>query len=179
MDPFAVLGLPHQFDLGRKEIESRYRSLQRELHPDRHTKEAAPERRIALLKAMEVNEAYRIVREDVSRGEALMSHHARSRNIGSGESDPEFLMEIMELREALGDAKAGRDGDKVRVLAKSVRVSQRLTRDMVASDFSKLGAGEATDVSLMPVRHGLEKLKYYKRFLDEVEVIEDLLLDSA
>ncbi len=47
-NPFDVLGLPHRFDLDPAEIESRYRDLQRAVHPDRHAREAPAERRAAL-----------------------------------------------------------------------------------------------------------------------------------
>jgi molecular chaperone HscB len=173
MDPFANLGLSPRFDLDKSELEQRYRQLQREFHPDRHVGAAPAERRTALLRAMEINEAYRILRDDISRAHALLS------SLGGGEdeaADPRFLMEIMELREALGEAKAARDAAQVSSLAKRVGEQRADTKAVLSGHFGEaLQTGADSDV-LKKISAVLAKLKYYQRFLDEVRVIEDVLL---
>jgi len=169
-DPFATLGLPREFSLDSEALERRYRDLQRALHPDRHVKATPAERRISLSKAVEVNEAYRVLKDDVRRAEsllALLGHAAKD-----SAADPELLMEVMELREALSEAKHEQNLARVHALASQVRALAASTRRELAAAFAGLAA-DAAGGELDKPSGLLSKLKYYKRFLDEVTVIED------
>src|SRR5580700_7483211 len=117
MDPFTTLGLPRRYDVDLRAVEKTHRELSRALHPDRYASAGATERRESLNKAADVNEAWRIVRDPVRRAEALFA----LAGVEVGEThepkpDPELLMEVLEKREALADAKSARDAEKVRVL---------------------------------------------------------------
>jgi len=175
MDPFASLGLPPRFDLDVSELEKRYRELQRQFHPDRHTTAASPQRRQTLLKAMEVNEAYRTLGDDVSRAEVLMARLGGS-NQEARTADPAFLMEVMELREGLSDARAEGDSGRVAAMAKEVAAKQQAVLSALATAFSHALAQEVSATELQQIAALVSKLKYYRRFLDEVAAIEDALL---
>src|SRR5690348_9119428 len=110
MDPFATLGLPRRYELDMRQLEANYRELQRVLHPDRHAGASASQRRMNLLKAVEVNEAYRALKNDLSRAEVLLALQAGAQPRTAAPEDPDFLMEMLELREALGEAHAAADG---------------------------------------------------------------------
>lgn len=164
-DPFRTLGLPARFDLDAAEIERRYRELQKALHPDRFVGASAQERRISLSKAVEVNEAYRTLRDDLARARALLALRGHEARDGQP-ADPEFLMEVMERREALSEARTARDLDAARSLAAAVRADAERAR----ADITELFAREAEPARIADV---LSKMRYYRRFLDEVEVIEE------
>jgi len=171
MDPFASLGLPYRFELDQNELEHRYRDLQRQLHPDRHKHATASQRRMALLRAMEVNEAYRALRKEQTRAEALLKYHGVS-TAGGDPADPEFLMEIMELREGLGDARAARDLSRVKAMAGEVESQRQRCLAELSSGFAAIG--EAPDATQAAALQGpLARLRYYGRFLEEVRAIED------
>lgn len=167
MDPFATLGMPREYALDSEALERRYRDLQRALHPDRHVNATPAERRVALNKAVEVNEAYRVLKDDVRRAEsllALLGHAAKETAV-----DPELLMEVMELRESLSEAKAEKNLPRVQKLASQVQALATTTRRELAATL----AGASSGTALAKPAALLGKLKYYKRFLDEVTVIED------
>jgi molecular chaperone HscB len=169
MDPFAILGLPASFDVDLSAVEKTHRELSRALHPDRYVGSGVSERRSALAKAVEVNEAWRIVRDPIKRAEALL----RLRGVEVGETaepkaDPEFLMEMLEQREALSDARDARDLQHVRRLAASVEMRTRDAEREIAVGFA--GAGPAASLV-----GKLAELRFYRRFLDEVSAIEDEL----
>src|SRR5271163_2791700 len=110
MDPFAVLGIERRYDIDLGAVEKRHRELSRALHPDRYADAGASERKATLSKAVEVNEAWRIVRESISRAEALFT--LAGITVGErNEPKPsgELLMAAMDLRETLEEAKATRD----------------------------------------------------------------------
>ncbi len=168
MDPFATLGIAPSFDADLAAVEKVHRELSAALHPDRYMNATATERRRALAKAVEVNEAWRVVRDPIRRAEALLA----LRGVAVGEDrepqpDPELLMEMLEQREALAEARAARDLDGVRRLAGSVEARMDETRKALSRGFAG-GEGESL------VRR-LGELRFFRRLLDEASAIEDEL----
>src|SRR5580692_7837809 len=132
MDPFATLGIARSYDVDLAAVEKTHRELSRAMHPDRFLGAAPSERRAALAKAVEVNEAWRIVRDPIRRAEALL----RLAGVAVGEegepkADPQLLMEMLELREALADARQARDLSAVRRMAQGIeRRSHEVERSL-------------------------------------------------
>jgi molecular chaperone HscB len=71
-----------RFDLDVAALDARRKELSRALHPDRFASSPAAERRMALGRAIEVNEAFRALRDPIRRAEAL----ARSLELPVGET---------------------------------------------------------------------------------------------
>lgn len=167
MDPFATLGLPAQFELDRELLQRRFRELQRALHPDRHASAPASHRRMNLSRAVEVNEAYAVLKDELRRADALLVVLGDGGN--AEQPDPEFLMEVMELREALGDAKGAAD------LSAVARLSERVTamQDGARAALQKAFADAKPGGDLSAARALVARLRYFRRFLDEVAVIEE------
>jgi molecular chaperone HscB len=166
MDPFATLGIARSYDLDLLALEKSYRQISRALHPDRHLSTTPGEKREALAKSVEINEAWRIVRDPIQRAEALLSLGGVVLGEGSDSMrDLEFLEEILEQREALSDARRARDRGAVRTLAETVRA-----RSTAAE--RELATGLATGMT-DPLVGTLGRMKFYRRFLDEVSAIED------
>jgi len=166
MDPFATLGIPRSYDVDLEALEKTHRELSRRLHPDRHVGSMASERREALVRAIDVNAAWRIVRDPIERAEALLSLSG----VGVGEdrepkAAPEFLMEMLEQREELARATGARDLAAVRGLAESVRARADEAQRDLSRGFAK---GETS--SLLG---RLGELRFYRRFLAEVSAAED------
>src|SRR6185369_3705518 len=109
-DPFETLGLAPVFELDPATLERRHRELSRALHPDRYAGRPTSERQQALGRAIEVNEAFRTLRNPVRRAEALLARSGRPVSESGGTpADPALLMAVMERREALGEARRGKD----------------------------------------------------------------------
>lgn len=168
MDPFAILGIAPSFDVDLTALEQTHRELSRALHPDKYVGAGASERREALSRAMEVNEAWRVVRDPIRRAEALLAREgvtvAEDR---APPADPEFLMEMLEQREALSEAIAAKDRGGVAKLAAAVRARAGAAERAVADAF----AAKATAA----VVERLGELRFFRRFLDEVSAVEDEL----
>lgn len=174
-DPFDLLGIEPTYDLDMSAVEKRHRDLSRVLHPDRHVGSSPAERRMALGRAVEVNEALRVVRDPIRRAEALLRRYGVTIVEGAeARADAEFLMEMMELREGLSEAKARRDRGRIEELANSVRTRQAAAVLELRDGFNRAreanGSGGAHAEKLVPL---LGELRYYRRFLDEVSAIEE------
>jgi molecular chaperone HscB len=169
VDPFETLGIAPAFELDLNAVEKRYRELARVLHPDRHLGGSPGERRMALGRAVEVNEAWRLIRDPIRRAEALLRRRgARIEEGKEPKADPEFLMEMMEQREALSEAKASGDAAAVERLASAIYNRQTDVTARIAAALASAG-----DASLDKAVSLLGELRYYRRFLDEVSAIQD------
>jgi molecular chaperone HscB len=168
-DPFELLGAPRKYDLDLAAVEKTHRELSRELHPDKFASAGASEKKAALDKAASVNEAWRIVRDPIRRAEALFALAgiavAESSETATMSMPPSFLMEMLEAREALSEARAKKDLDKVRELGDAIRARFEVTQ-------AKLAEGLASDAPRSVVSR-LGEMRFYKRFLEEVDAIED------
>jgi molecular chaperone HscB len=168
MDPFATLGIARTFDVDLNSIEKTHRELSRALHPDKYVGASATERRNSLAKAVEVNEAWRIVRDPIRRAEALLALNGVTLSEkGQSPQAPEFLMEMLEQREALSEARQARDLAAVRALAEAIEARADNAQRALSDGFA---AGQTA--SLVPK---LGELRFYRRFLEEVSAIEDEL----
>jgi len=171
-DPFAMLGVERRFDLDLKVLEKTHRELSRALHPDKFAQAGASERRAVLEKAASVNEAWRIVRDPIKRAEALF----QLAGIKVGEDNepkasPAFLMEVLDEREALAEARAAKDLAKVRAVGETMKKRSDATQKKLAEGFASLGHTDRAGIEkLVPL---LGELRFYKRFLDEVLAIEE------
>jgi molecular chaperone HscB len=166
MNPFATLGIPRSFEIDLRALEKSYRELSRAVHPDRHVDAGASAKREALARAIDINEAWRIVRDPIRRAEALLSLDGFDVSEGGQPRlGPEFLLAILEIREALADARRARDACAVSTLAEGIRARAAQAERELAAGLSA-GPSERTVGKL-------GELRFYQRFLDEVSVAED------
>lgn len=170
-DPFATLGLHPAFDIDRSELEAKYRALQKALHPDRFAQAPVQERRMSLERAVRVNEAYRLLKDDLARAKALLA--LRGVEVSDEPpADPELLMEVMELREELAEARSSQDLAKVTKLGEAIGKRQKSLTEEVTRRFKAEEHGA-------DLQRALGRMRYYRRFLEEVTVIEDEAAEAA
>jgi len=118
---FDLFGLPMRYRFDGAALDAAYRSLQREVHPDRFASAGDAERRLAMQSSARINEAYRALKDPVARARYLLALH------GAGVDDEkdtalsaEFLERQLERREAVSDALAARDARALAALRASV-----------------------------------------------------------
>src|SRR5262252_8968348 len=136
LDHFAVLGVPRRYDLDPGELEKRYKELTRTLHPDRFARADARARRYSLERATQVNDAYKLLRQPHARAEYLLKLggiDVADEKTGGKNVDPAFLMEVMEEREALAEARAAGDGVRLGQMQTEMRLRRDSAMQKVAS----------------------------------------------
>jgi molecular chaperone HscB len=104
-DDFTLFGLPQRFAQDRAAIDERWKQLQREAHPDRFAAQGTAAQRVAMQWSVRINEAYRRLKDPLRRAAYLCE--LRGAPIDAERNTampPQFLMEQMELREALDEA---------------------------------------------------------------------------
>jgi molecular chaperone HscB len=118
---FELLGLPPAYKLDAALLDSSYRELQGRVHPDRFAAGSEAERRVALQWAARANEAYRTLKDPVDRARYLLG----LKGFDTGEESntampPDFLMQQMEWRETVAEARAARDTTRLAALRKEI-----------------------------------------------------------
>ena len=173
MDAFDVLGIAPAFDLDAKLLEQRYRDLQRQLHPDKFVQASVATRRESLSRAVSVNDAYRVLRDELKRAEALFVRFGGVvSEQGAKQAEPALLLEVIELREELAATKESQDVQARERLTREVQHKNALATEALRQAFAALQAGVAS--ALDDAARALSRLRYYRRFLDEVRVLADL-----
>lgn len=114
---FDLLGLPVAYAVDPARLEQRYRELQTQVHPDKFAAAPESERRVAMQWATRANEAYRTLRDPVDRARYLL--HLKGYDTGEESNTsmpPDFLMQQMEWREEVVEARAARDAGSLEKL---------------------------------------------------------------
>ena len=110
MSYFELFDLPVRFAVDGEALETAYRKVQAEVHPDRFASAPEAERRRALELATEANEAFQTLRSPVARARYLLQLRGIDTQEETNTAMPvDFLMAQMEWREAVADARAASD----------------------------------------------------------------------
>jgi molecular chaperone HscB len=176
-DHFEVLGIARAYHLVAADLETRYLALQKETHPDRFAKALPRERMEAVVRNTELNDAYKILKQPIRRAEYLL----KLEGIDIGDErpqsttgptkqlvvDPQLLIEIMELRELLAEARADENERRVEALVADVSRRQAAATGIVERGFAAYEGGDKSQLSA--IARALVSLRYYQRFMDEAQ----------
>ena len=120
-DHFSLFGLPARFDLDPQALETAWRAVAAQVHPDRYATASPAERRVAMQWAARANEAYRLLRDPLLRARYLCEQAGVDLQTESNTSmDGAFLMQQMTWREMLDDAR----GDAAALAALQAELEQ-------------------------------------------------------
>ncbi len=121
-DYFQLFDLPAQFDIDKKLLETNYRKIQSASHPDRFVSATAAEKLASMQLATHSNEAYATLKNAARRARYLLEQHGIDAIADTNTALPmDFLMQQMEWREQLEDAKIARDIAALESLHKTLR----------------------------------------------------------
>ncbi|MBU3693381.1 MAG: Fe-S protein assembly co-chaperone HscB [Rhodocyclaceae bacterium] len=151
-------------------LDEAYRGLQARVHPDRYADKTDAERRVAMQWATAANEAYRTLRKPLLRAKYLIE----SAGVGLGEQDntampAEFLMQQMEWREHVAEARAHRDDKALRHIEHAIRSAEVELWPLLESRIAEADWPHAADV--------WRRLRFLEKLHDDIEDVRSALLD--
>jgi molecular chaperone HscB len=159
-DDFALFGLPQRHAQERAVLDTRWRELQAQVHPDKFAAEGAAAKRVAMQWAVRVNEAYQRLKDPVKRAAYLCELHGVPVHSESNTSMPTgFLMQQMEWREALEEATLLSD---VEALADKVAMHRRQALDQLAATCDEQGDFNAAATQV-------RALMFIERFAEDID----------
>ena len=162
-DHFSLLSLQRRFDLDEAELQRTYKRLMAECHPDRFGQSSEAERAAAADRAAAITDAYSVLCRPYQRATHLLELLGAPLTEEDGTSGgaallgPEFLMEVMELREELEARPAA-----PRLL--ELRDQNRGEAERLGADLAAAFAAAELDEA----RQLAAQLQYVQRVADEI-----------
>jgi len=158
---FDLFHLPQQFAIDMAALDKAYHEVQNQVHPDRFASASDAERRVAMQWATRANEAYQTLKSPFKRAAYLCELNGIDLQTESNTAMPaEFLMQQMEWREALDEAKAAKDAAALDGLEADVRRERNAELE---------GIGKALDEGRFEqAGKGVRQLMFLEKFADEV-----------
>ncbi len=169
---FELFSLPVDYHVDLALLNSTYLQLQKAVHPDKFAHGTDKEKLLAIQKSAEINDALQVLKHPLKRAEYMLAE--RGIDIRAEQQtlqDPMFLMQQLELREALEDIKLADDPDtaiehfETEIKTLNNEYHQALNTVINQLDLSDLA--KAADI--------VRKLKFVYKLSDELERIEDTL----
>jgi molecular chaperone HscB len=163
---FELFNLPLTFAQDRAAVDARWKDLQREAHPDKFAAQGAAAQRIAMQWSVRINEAYQRLKDPARRAAYLCELHHAPINAENNTAMPAvFLMQQMELREALDDAANQADVEPIHAQAQQIMRS-KLADIAVLID---------TDHNFPAAAHAVRALMFIERFTQDIEARMDAM----
>jgi molecular chaperone HscB len=158
---FDLFNLPARFTLDMGALDAAYRDVQGQVHPDRFVNATDAEKRVAMQWATRANEAYQTLKNPQKRARYLCELNGVDLQTESNTAMPmEFLMQQMEWREELGEARAGKDVEALEALDEQVKAERKTRLDVVGRE---LDAGDYETAA-----QGVRALMFLEKFGEEV-----------
>ena len=105
VNDFELFDLPVQFAQDRAQLDTRWKDLQREAHPDKFASQGTAAQRVAMQWSVRINEAYQRLKDPMRRAAYLCELGGTPIQAENNTAMPAaFLMQQMEWREAMDDA---------------------------------------------------------------------------
>ncbi|GAA5851279.1 hypothetical protein JCM5353_006814 [Sporobolomyces roseus] len=105
---------PPKYSIDSKELKKEFLKLQQLVHPDRFGGQGQDREEWAKVWSGRVNDAYKLLLNPLERGEYLLELNGVTIGESDPVTDPELLMSIMEVREALEEATTPQQVDSLR-----------------------------------------------------------------
>lgn len=119
---FELFGLEPRFAQRGSELESRWKELQSQVHPDRFVGQGASAQRLAMQWSVRVNEEHKRLRDPLRRAAYLCELKGAPIGAHDNTSMPaEFLLQQMSWREALDEAVVRADVERLIAEVRTVR----------------------------------------------------------
>lgn len=168
-DYFDLLKIPRRYHLDLDELDRKFLSMSRSIHPDFFSGRSEQMRSLSVRLSAELNEACRVLRDPILRAGYLLET-AGGASAAEDRSVPQsVLTEVMMLREEIEEA----DGDPGALAAVNDQVAARGSETLekiaeLADDIGQRSADDKTRLRLL-----INAVKYYDKLSEELPLGAD------
>ncbi|XP_076443273.1 iron-sulfur cluster co-chaperone protein HscB-like [Babylonia areolata] len=146
---FTLLGVDEAFDLDVKKLSEVYKHLQKHLHPDKFNQKSETEQSLAEEQSSLLNKAYFTLLKPLPRALYLLELHGYVIEEGSTSMDPEFLMEVLDLNERIGESST----EDIKEIEEDISSKIQQNTELMSHAFAEQDYDTARDIAV--------RLKYY------------------
>lgn len=166
---FELYDLPVRFNTDASAVKSKYYEFSRRFHPDRFATASDTERTEALRIAALNNDAYKTL----TSPDRTMAYILKTNGVLEEEEKyalpPAFLMEMMELNEALSDYEMEPDNESLRQQSEQTLQEQLSTwQEDLEPLLNRFDAGETSAVLLKEIKDRYFRKKYLLRIQERM-----------
>lgn len=169
MNYFELFGIPEAPRADKHIVARKYFELQKKYHPDFHTQSAEDDQADMLERSSMVNKAYKTFLDD----DATIRYFLQLKGLLEEEEKyqlpPDFLAEMMELNEALSDAKMEEDQKQLQDVRETIINSQSLIYEPVKAIVENYREGAVAKEELLQMKDYYFKKKYLLRLLEQLD----------
>lgn len=166
---FDLFGLPVSYVVDMDRLAMRYHELQRVMHPDRYASASDHERRLSIQGATQVNQAHETLKDPIQRARYMLSLKGMDLSADNETTkDAVFLMEQLELREALEEARGAPD-PYAAIAEQMVGINKRIN-SLVGQMAVQLETGEPEQLEV--AKEMLRKMQFMRKLQNDAESIE-------
>jgi molecular chaperone HscB len=169
---YELFQLPVSFEVDLNELSERFRRLQRSVHPDKFASAGDLERRLSVQQSARINDAFQTLKDPLRRARYLLQLNGVDMNADTDTSmDPHFLMQQMELREALESVKnSANPADELITINNDIE----LAITGIIRELTKVFSVETTP-DLSAARDCVRRLQFMTRLQEEAHSLEESL----
>lgn len=172
---YELFGMPVAYRVDKAALSERYRELQKVVHPDRFASGTEQEQRVSLQQTTQVNEAYETLKDPVKRAIYLLKLNGVDVDMEKETThDTHFLMEQLEMREQLAEAR--HQDDPLAVLDDLMSRIDGMIKALVAQLTMQFET--ATTEQLQAARESVRKMQFLNKFHAEAQALEEELEDN-
>ncbi|WP_144958185.1 co-chaperone HscB [Pseudomonas oryzihabitans] len=167
---FALFEIKPAFEIDQAGLASRYRDLARTVHPDRFADAPERERRQALERSAELNEAYHVLRAPSRRARYLLELEGHEMPLEATIQDTDFLMQQLQWREELEDLQDAGDSAGIPAFRQRLKDAQRDIEQAFAAIWQDPAQRESAE-------RLVRRMQFLDKLASEIRQLEERLDD--
>jgi molecular chaperone HscB len=162
---YQLFDMPIAYEIDMDHLQQHYRTLAQSTHPDKFASAGDQERRISMQQTSWINKAFQTLKDPIERAVYLLQlKDIDVRLENETTMDAAFLMQQMELREALEDVRQ-QDDPLAFLDAELVKVKSSM--QSLSHEFSAAYQSDAVDEA----KECLRKMQFTQKARKEIETL--------
>lgn len=168
VDYFAVLGLPRRYAIDPERMRRSFRSIARNVHPDRHTDQPPDVRALATRLSADVNQAFQVLSDPVQRAGYLLELYGGPSAADLREVADNVLTDVMMIREEVEAARGAGDAGALARHRAAVTEKKDRALQQIAELAERVAVADGEEKRTL--RRLLNSMRYYDNLLAELAV---------
>ena len=153
----------------QSELSATYRLLQKQFHPDNFVMRADAQKRVAMQKSTEINDAYQTLKDNCLRAQYILLLQGLDIELDRRTlQDSDFLMQQMRWREDI-ELFTKDDEDAIDVFSNNIQDHIKALENTIESQLQQ--------ESLQATADSIIRLKFMLKLQTELSLIEETLFD--
>jgi molecular chaperone HscB len=171
MNYFEFYGIPEAFNTDEAVIKRKFYQLSKEYHPDFYVNDT-PEKQQEILELSTLNnKAFQVLSKPEMRLEYILKHYNQVAEGDKYQLPQDFLMEMMEVNEALMELEFDADENVLKAIQQQVLTIEEellLELNLNTTKFDKTEKKEEKELFLLKIKDLYYRQKYLLRIKDRL-----------